>query len=192
MFGRSTSFILTGLWQASYSFHTYQSSILTDHRRSAWETHGHNMDKVGANMAEFALGSLSTLFNSGPQIQIQGTVPYLGSQLQVFWPYAITLLIAIAGAHFVIAFSVIWFTRHIIVKDDSNLVIARLMRPVVERLGDSGTLLDGATMSRAMHLEDGLVYGPRATETAGSYYLDLATHISPLTSDESHPDGTYR
>ena len=171
---------------------TYQSSILTDQRRSAWETHSRSMDKVGANMAEFALGSLSTLFNLAPQIQIPGTVPYLGSRLQVFWPYTITLLIAIAGAHFVIAFSVIWFTRYMIVKDDSHLVVARLMRPVVERLGDSGTVLDGATMSRAVHLEDGLVYGPRARETAGSYYLDLATYISPLTSEESHPDGTYR
>ena len=168
------------------------SSLLKSHRRSAWETHHHNMDDVGANMAEFALGSLSTLFTTAPQIQIPGTVPYLGSRLQVFWPYAIALLVAIAIAHFVIAFSVIWFTRHIIVKDDSNLVVARLMRPVVERLGDSGTLLDGATMSRAVHLDDGLVYGPRATETAGSYYLDLATHIPPLMSDGRHPDGTYR
>ena len=101
-------------------------------------------------------------------------------------------MIAIAAAHFVIAFSVIWFTKHIIVRDDSNLVVARLIRPVVEREGDSGTLLDGATMGRAVHVDDGLVYGPRATETAGSYYLDLTTHISPLMSDGSHPDGTYR
>ena len=183
---------VASLLQLSYLSKFFSKCLLTDHRRSAWETHGESMDKVGANMAEFALGSLSTLFNTAPQIQIPGTVPYLGSRLQVFWPYAISLLIAIASAHLVIAFSVIWFTRHIIVKDDSNLVVARLMRPVVERLGDSGTLLDGATMSRAVHLEDGLVYGPRATETAGSYYLGLATHISPLTSNGNHPDGTYR
>ena len=143
-------------------------------------------------MAEFAISSLSTQFSRAPQIQFPGTVPYLGSQLQVFWRYAIPLLVAIAGAHFIIAFSVIWFTRHVIVKDDSNLVVARLMRPITDRLGDSGTLLNGIEISRAVHVEDGLVYGPRATDTAGPYYLDLGTDISPRFGNERHPDGRYR
>lgn len=143
-------------------------------------------------MAEFAIGSLSILASRAPLIQIPGTVPYLGSLLMVFWPYATALLVAIAGAHVGISLSVIWLTRHIIVKDDSNLATARLLRPLVERLGASGTLLEGAAIGRAVGANRGLVYGPRVGEAGGGHYLDLSTDVSPRRRNERHPDGMYR
>ena len=127
-----------------------------------------------------------------PPIQIPGTVPNLGSRLVIFWPYAIPLLVAIAGAHFTLSFSVIWFTRHVIVKDDSSLAVARLLRPLVGRLGDSGTLLDGNATSDAVHRAGGLVYGPRPSRPSGDYYLDIASDIPPRLKNERHPDRRYR
>ena len=145
-------------------------------------------------MAEFAIGAISTLASRAPQIQLPGTVPHLGSELQVFWPYAIGLLVAIAVTHFGISFFVIWFTKHVIVKDDSNLAVAKLLRPLVDRLGNSGTLLDGAAISRAIGEKPKFVYGVRRpTEPAsGDYYLDIAEDILPRKSKERHPNGTYR
>ena len=96
---------VASLLQLSYLSQFCSKCLLTDHRRRAWENpglkHGRSRRQDGR----------VCMFNAAPRIQIPGTV---------FWPYAVTLLIAIAGAHSVIAFSVIWFTRHIIVEDDSK------------------------------------------------------------------------
>lgn len=66
---------------------------------SAYETHFRSADEVGADMAEFAIGSISTMASTNRQIQIPSLVPHLGSRLQVHWYYVIFLLASIAGVH---------------------------------------------------------------------------------------------
>ena len=67
-----------------------------------WEVHGHNASKVGANMAEAALGSLATMVYKNPRINITGTVPYLGSKLNVRVKYFYSLLIVILVVHTIV------------------------------------------------------------------------------------------
>ena len=43
-------------------------------------------------MAEFAIGTISTMANGNPLVPIDSLVPYLGSHLKVEWYYAIPLL----------------------------------------------------------------------------------------------------
>ena len=57
------------------------------------------MDEVGANMAEFALGSIATLASKNPPTVIPGSLPRLGSRLKVDWAYAIAVFVCIAAAH---------------------------------------------------------------------------------------------
>lgn len=66
---------------------------------SAYETHFKRADQVGADMAEFTIGSLSTMASTNRQIQFEGLVPYLGSRLQVHWYHVTFLLAGIAGVH---------------------------------------------------------------------------------------------
>jgi hypothetical protein len=113
-------------WELTYTYVLY---------RSAWEIHYKDPDAIGANMAEFAIGSLSTLATKNPRIDIQGTVPYLGSPINISWPYAITLFASIAGVHLTLLASAIYATRLVVIKDDSNLSTARLLRPLVDHLG---------------------------------------------------------
>lgn len=66
---------------------------------SAYETHFRSADQVGADMAEFAIGSISTMASTNRQIQVPSLVPHLGSSLKVHWYYVIFLLSSIAGVH---------------------------------------------------------------------------------------------
>lgn len=50
-------------------------------------------------MAEFAIGSISTMASTNPQLLAPSLVPYLGSRLSVHWKYVIPLLASIAGVH---------------------------------------------------------------------------------------------
>lgn len=51
--------------------------------RSSWDIHHQDAEKAGANIAEFAIGSLATMVNRNPPIYINGTVPHLGSRLSI-------------------------------------------------------------------------------------------------------------
>ena len=50
-------------------------------------------------MAEFAIGSISTMAYRNPAIPVNSLVPYLGSRVEVKWYYLIPLLAGISGAH---------------------------------------------------------------------------------------------
>jgi len=50
-------------------------------------------------MAEFALGSISTMATNNPSIYVNGHLPILGSRLHVDWAGAIALLVCVAGVH---------------------------------------------------------------------------------------------
>ncbi|KAL8829650.1 MAG: hypothetical protein Q9191_001901 [Dirinaria sp. TL-2023a] len=162
---------------------------------SQWEVHFKNADAVGANMAEFAIGSISTLVTRNPQIAMQGTVPYLGSRIRVLWGYAIPLLVSIAGVHLVLFATVVYASRVVVIRDDSNLSTARLLRTLIDHLGASGTLLDGNQLSRAItpSVADGVVYGPRHDEISQRYSLGMAKDVTPRKElpNSRHPDGIY-
>jgi hypothetical protein len=130
--------------------------------RSAWEIHGKDTDTVGAYMAEFAVGSLSTMAWKNPRITVNGSVPYFGSRINVSWPYLIALLACIAGVHFALFASAIYTGRLVVIKDDSDLSTARLLRPMAEDLGHSGTVLKGIESSHHARRGEGggVVYGP--------------------------------
>lgn len=146
-------------------------------------------------MAEFAIGSLSTMASKNPRIRIDGTVPHLGSRLDVRWPYVIALLTGIAGVHLVLFLLAIYTSRVVVVKDDSSLSTARLLRSLVDKLGDSGTVLTGEEISQVIQsrVAGDVVYGPRHVGDTGDYYLDIDTDIRPRRdwTNNRHPDGRY-
>ncbi len=160
-----------------------------------WEIRGGDPNLVGANMAEFAIGSISTMAIRNPRIQIRGLVPYLGSHLTVSWSYVIALATCIAGVHFALFASAIYGSRVVIIKDDSNLSIAQLLRPLVDNLGSSGMLLQGKEISQFLDRDgtSGVVYGPCKIEEPDVYNLGIDGNIVPRKRlyNRRHPDGMY-
>lgn len=76
--------------------------------RSPWEVHYKTKEMVGANMAEFALGSLSTMVSQNPAILIGGTIPFLSSRLLVSWGSLDTLLACVMVEHFAVSVVTYW------------------------------------------------------------------------------------
>lgn len=62
------------------------------------------------------------------------------------------LLVGVQGAAFVL--TAFWANR-VVVKDESVFATARLLRPVLDRLGDEGTAMDGNDICKALDGENG-------------------------------------
>lgn len=67
------------------------------------ELHFHNATRAGANMAEFAIRSLSTMAYKNPSVQVPGLVPYLGSSLDLNWKFFLGLYSGIVVAQFLLS-----------------------------------------------------------------------------------------
>lgn len=163
--------------------------------RSAWEIHNHRLDEVGANMAYFALSSLAWMATTNPRFNIEDIVPILGYSLSIHWVYVISLCACIAGVHLVLFAAAVYSSRLVIIKDDTNISTARLLRPLVEHLGPSATFLEGKELSEAIeqHVPRGVVYGPREDQGLGGMTLDLGEEVLPRRRLRMgrHPDGRY-
>lgn len=146
-------------------------------------------------MAEFALGSLASMAIRNPSVQFHGAVPILGFHLNVQWKFTLALCASIVIVHFLFFAAAVYTSRLVIIKDDSNLSTARLLRPLVDHLGSQGTLIEGKDISRV--IEDngvrGLVYGPREDPGADGRVLDISNRVMTRRNlaGSRHPNGTY-
>ena len=79
--------------------------------RSPWEIGNHNASVVGSKIAEFAMGSLITMIDRNRKMIINGTVPHLGSRLNVHWGPFVAILVCIVATHFVVFALTYWLLR---------------------------------------------------------------------------------
>lgn len=107
--GPNFNFILLGKDLHGSDFVVFESERLILAFRNRWELHYHNATVAGANMAEFAIRSLSTLAFRNPSIQVPGLVPYLGTSLAVYWTYAFILCAGIVAVQILLSFLVYKF-----------------------------------------------------------------------------------
>jgi len=145
-------------------------------------------------MAKFALGSLATMFTRNPRVPVSGPIPYLGNTLNVTWQYLIPLCAAIAGMHAALLLVTVLVMRDVFIPEDSYLVIARILRDLVERVGLSGTLMEDGELRRAVQHRNGggLVYGPLAVGGRG-YVISVGEDVPRRAKLEGgrHPKGLY-
>lgn len=166
-------------------------------------------------MAEFALRSLAILAERNPSIQFSSRVPHLGSRLKIYyhWRFVGALLACIVGVDFALFIAIAWMTKSVVVTDDSNVVIARLLGGVTKSFEEKATMLRGKAICEAIteerrrrqegkagraeegetaHHSDGIVYGPFRTGN-GNYILAMGESIKcrKQWEGERHPDGSY-
>ena len=150
-------------------------------------------------MAEFAIGSIANMATRNPKsASFQGNLTHLGQTLDPHWESAIPLFAVITTAHSVIFILAVYISKRVVIKDGSMLAIARLLRPLVEVLGDTGTYMSGENLSREVakseRFKEGVIYGPQRHTGLGEYYLDLAKDVKAVNEwpNRNHPNGTYR
>ena len=66
---------------------------------------------MGEQFAAFALGSLATMVNKNPRIQIPGCLPQLGHSVTLYEPYFAILMSFIVGMHFAIFIATIYWAK---------------------------------------------------------------------------------
>ena len=142
---------------------------------SYWETQDLTAEEVGSRMSEFAIGSIAAMSVFNPQIMIRGTLPRLGYHLSIEWQYVIALAACIAGVHFLLVALILWISRPIVVTDDSNLAVARLLKGLVDPLGHEGGLLVGSEIAEAVQKGGSVSYG--VSERVGGRSLELGPDL---------------
>ncbi|KAL8923166.1 MAG: hypothetical protein Q9208_004729 [Pyrenodesmia sp. 3 TL-2023] len=192
----AVSIALQGRWSGHVDNRNYNQYQYYPYG-TAWEVHGQSTSQVGANMARFAIGSIAEMAAANSRIQVQGSVPHLGSHLEIHWGYVLALFMGIITTHLVLFLSAIMAIRKVAIKDDSFLAIARLLRPLVNVLGNEGTLLDGKEMAKAIQTKSrgaAVVVGPMKNQgSQDGYSLNIGETV-PLRRgwpEHRHPAGKY-
>lgn len=146
-------------------------------------------DEIGSSMAMFAIGvvSVAALFNNHT-FKVAGLEPHVGNQLKVEHWYRIWLivglLVGVQGAAFVL--TAFWANR-VVVKDESMLATARLLRPVLDRLGDEGAAMNGNDICEALDDREGRYIYAVPNERDEPHQVELAD----LPRPRSFPEGVY-
>ena len=169
------------------------------HPRTRKAIHNASADTVGANMAEFAIGSISYLASKDrPNISFTRNITRFGQSSDPHWESAIPLMAGTITAHVGLFAAAVITSRKMIILDDSALSMAKLLHPLVDALGVTGTVMSGTDIASlfAEHSDyrNGIVYGPRKITNSEEYTLNLAADIGIANTwhDSRHPDGTYR
>lgn len=128
--------------------------------------------QMGLQMAEFAMGVIAVAAQNNPVITVPGDQPQTGVTLNVSeWKYVHLILGLTAGLQLLLFLVAAFFSNRAIVKDNSHLAVARLLRPFVEQLGPSGGIATGKEISDAFGQESKFIYS--VDQTWQSHLLRL-------------------
>lgn len=146
-------------------------------------------DSKGLMMGYFTTGIIAAAAQANQQLVVPGGVPEIGSQLAVKWMFVgiiLGLTVVVQGALFV-AFAFV--SNLVIVKDESPFSTARLLRPMIDRLGPGGTYSDGKDLTRLLSDDEvgKVIYSVRHPEKGSLHHLDLG-HQKRL---RAFPKGDY-
>ena len=165
---------------------------------SYWETYQKSANEVGQNMAKFALGAIAGLGNLNPRVPRQGTLPVLGYKTSVNWRYAIALIACVGAVHFMLVLFIVWVSRPVVLVDDSNLAVARILYGLIKRVDGRGSLLDGKQLAEAIENASSdqvkVVYGVNTDgNTTGRHRVELDEGVSVRgrLPKRSFPVGAY-
>lgn len=135
---------------------------------SQWSPPGNiSAQDMARLVMKFTAGAISALDTDGPRLNVTGYGPAPAQILQVQWKYAAGVLAGIPAAQAVVLLCVVLFANKAIIKDTSHLSMARLLRPIVDKLGDTGCLLTGDEIAERLG-NYRVIYGVRGQGPVGN------------------------
>ena len=96
---------------------------------------------MAQRVMDFAMGAVAALDVEGPRATVRGFTPVQAELVAVQWRWAATVLALVPTIQLIALLCVVAWGGKVVIKDTGVLSLARLMRPVVERLGPRGCLL---------------------------------------------------
>jgi len=100
-----------------------------------------NTTDVANLISLFAIGGIAAMDSNGPRINVAGWYPIQSQLVNVDWHWAGAILGVIPLIQFLALLCIIIWANKVIIKDTGYLSTARLLRPIVDRLGPRGCLL---------------------------------------------------
>ncbi|KIW14830.1 hypothetical protein PV08_07615 [Exophiala spinifera] len=157
---------------------------MSRYTQSSWWSPAHPMTAywVEQRVMEYAIEAVAAMDYNGPQQNVTGWYPVLAQAVTVEWPWAGTILVLVPVLQLVASVCVIVWSNTAIIRDQSALSAARLLRPVVEGLGAKGCLLSGEEIA-AMFPGVKVKYGWREPQD-----LTFRNEIDPASSSVRHVD----
>lgn len=102
-----------------------------------------SVDDVSERVMEFSIEAIAAIDYNGPRLTVQGWYPVTAQAVNVEWRWAASILGLVPLGQLIALVCVIIWSNTAVIRDESCLSTARLLRPIVEKLGGKGCLLSG-------------------------------------------------
>ena len=154
---------------------------------------------ISRRVMEFSIEAVAAIDYNGPRRNVTGWYPITAQVVTIQWQWSAAILGLLPFFQLLALICVITKANSAIIRDDSSLSTARLLRPIVERLGDKGCLLTGEEIAEELP-EMQVKYGWR--EPGGFVFRneidsDVVRHVDILDEQEGFglqgamPPGRY-
>ena len=150
---------------------------------------------VASELMEFSMFAVAAMDQEGPRINVTGYAPVPAQVVDVEWKWSAIILAVIPAIQFLALAAIIAWANKAIIKDNSYLATARLLRPLVDKLGPHGCMLTGDQIAEELK-NIKIAYGYRSPPgfIEGS---DIVRHVDILQEHEglglsrAMPPGRY-
>ncbi|KAL7273041.1 hypothetical protein RUND412_004126 [Rhizina undulata] len=147
--------------------------------------YGNDTAEAEKKLSQFTAGAIAAMDQYNPKQEGPGDRPWIGVLLVVEWFKLGLILGIIVLVQTVCATATVFIANKVFCKDDSFLSIARLLRPIVERLGPAGCAIDGKAIADTFKTRK-MTYGVKSV--GNRHHLDIGDDIPPSLN---FPAGEY-
>lgn len=109
-----------------------------------------NATRIAMNIMEYSVGAIASFDYNGPRSNVTGYFPIPAQEVDIQWKWSATILAVTPLVHLIALVGVIAWGNTAIIRDASCLSTAKLLRPIVEKLGESGCLLSGQEIAEEL------------------------------------------
>ncbi|KEF61290.1 uncharacterized protein A1O9_02855 [Exophiala aquamarina CBS 119918] len=109
-----------------------------------------NTTRIALNIMEYSIGAIASFDYNGPRSNVTGYYPVPAQEVDIQWKWSSAILGVIPFVHLVALVCVIAWGNSAIIRDASCLSTAKLLRPIVEKLGERGCLLSGPEIAEEL------------------------------------------
>ncbi|KAL9624858.1 MAG: hypothetical protein Q9160_000905 [Pyrenula sp. 1 TL-2023] len=146
-----------------------------------------------AQLSSFSMNGIAALDDHGMRINVTGNQPSYALAATVEWKWAAAVLGVIPVLQFLALVAVIAWANKAVIKDDSHLSTARLLRPIVDRLGPHGCMLTGDEIAKELG-NVRVAYGyrdPSGDDASKVRHIDIIEEKEGYRIQRSFPPDTY-
>lgn len=135
-----------------------------------------NVTRIAMNIMEYSIGAVASFDYNGPRSNVTGYYPIPAQEVDIQWKWSATILVVTPFVHLLALLCVIAWGNSAIIRDASCLSTAKLLRPIVEKLGESGCLLSGQEIAEELETVR-VKYGWREPASALVFSNEIDQHL---------------